>query len=222
MLTRWKAIFGSGPSLIVEPESSGSTVGLGERSSLRLGLTFPKRNIYDFCHLISPFELDGDGKDRLRWHIRDAMRQAIFDKRSSDENILCFAELIVLCGFNGSAREWQRVVSPKEAVELAERYYKRTTRWRKATDSDRPEEERINFSKDVYESENRIFSLFQGLRDLYAKALRAPAGPMGSAGRLSRILEDGSGLDGEVRNVEADLEAPAPAGGGEDLAGEAD
>src|SRR5687768_5222598 len=152
MLTRWKAIFGSGPSLIVEPERSGSTVGLGERSSLRLALSFPKRNIYDYCHLISPFELNVDGKERLRWHVRDAMRQAILDKRSSDESIISFAELIVLCGFNGSSREWQRTVSPKEAIELAERYYKRTARWRKSIETGKSEEERINLSKEVYES----------------------------------------------------------------------
>jgi hypothetical protein len=181
VVKRWRGLFRQPlvddleeePLLFFESEEAAPSNLMVEgaaASPQRLRLSFPKRTIYDFCHLLPPFEDDPDRLDRMRWQVKEAMRLAIFDRSSADESIIGFANLIVLCGFNARLESPQALVEPLEAVELAEKYYRRSLAWKSAMEAGRPEDERINLSKAVYSSENAILSVFSGLRALYVYA----------------------------------------------------
>jgi len=214
-------------SLASEGPAQPSHRGTGISSPQRLSLSFPKRSIFDFTHLIPPYDVDNEVSDRTRWQIKEAMRDAIAERRSADESIISFAELIVLCGFDGT-EDPRRMLEPSEAIELAEKYYKRSVAWKAATDAGRPEAERINLSKDVYASENSIFRYFLNLRSAFSRLVKD-----GSSGELqeSELLDpelpgaesaesaekveaDASGNGtGEGAGAEAEAEAPAAENG---------
>jgi hypothetical protein len=145
-----------------------------ETSPHRLSLSHSKRTIFDFAHILPPFDTDLEGSNRRRWQLKEAMRQAVLEKASEDESIISFAALIVLCGFCEDMADPAYVIEPIKAVEFAEKYYKRTILWKKAVEAGKPEDERINLSKAVYAAENTILSALLNNRTLYDRVGNPP------------------------------------------------
>jgi hypothetical protein len=142
-------------------------------------LSLSKCTIFRFSHVVAPFGSNREVTDAVRWQVREAMAQAVFEGRSIDNSIIGFAELIVRCGLlEGSGGEPGRLVTPEKAVELAEAYYRQRRKLKEALAAGSPESERIELSKEVYASEKAILQLFDTLRELYV-ALERGGGRQG-------------------------------------------
>lgn len=144
--------------------------GLGEDSAERLRISFHKRMLFDYTHLVPPFRFDPGTAERFREQIRNAMRIAACERGTAEECIRFFAELLMLCGLREEFTPSSPLMRPLEAVELAEKYYKRITPWQKAIADGAPEEVRINLSKEVYALEHEILKVLDRLRNLYIQA----------------------------------------------------
>ena len=150
--------------------------GFGRESCERLRMSFPRRLIFDYVHLVPPLGLDLPDADRFREQVRESLREAIGERRSAEEAIQGFAELLILCGLAESSEGDPPMLDPLEAVEAAEVYYKRITLWQKAIKDGAEEHERIKLSKAVYASEHQVFGFLDRLRDLYSRPASG-AGP---------------------------------------------
>jgi hypothetical protein len=169
-----------------DPSAAGPLAcGFGRDSPERLRMSFPRRLIFDYVHLVPPLGIDLPDADRFREQVRESLREGIGERRSAEEAIQSFAELLLLCGLAEGSEGDPPMLDPLEAVEAAEVYYKRITLWQKAVKDGAEEHERIKLSKAVYASEHQVFGYLDRLRGLFSRPASAAAPPPGPPAPLN-------------------------------------